>query len=351
MRVARQDAPLRIAIIGCGQFGRFVAHALRRCRDVRVVAACDPRSDILHDVKRQLSIPHVTTEDAAILRDPHVEAVHIATPPDSHAAIARAALRAGKHVVVEKPLALTVRDAQDLIRRAARRKRVLATSFVFRQSELFHTMRTLIQSRAFGPPRWIAIENITRRVEPPTHWFWDLKKSGGVHMEHGVHFFDTLSYLLEEEPAETEGFLLFRKHRNAEAAATLRFPGGTLAHVLHAFILRPETEHTRWLFAWDHAHAELEGWIPQRLTVHAEPRTQTTLRRCGLRVIEAGNNHLTAVAELRQKKESLYMESVCANWQDVARAIRRGTPVSASGTAGLRSLTTAMLASRRHINL
>lgn len=115
-RPAGASAIPRVAVIGCGYWGQNLVRVFHALKALHVVCESTPSRA---DVARRLAPEVCVLDDIAdVLRDPEVEAVVIATPAETHARIASAALAAGKHVFVEKPLALTYRDGRNLVQQA-----------------------------------------------------------------------------------------------------------------------------------------------------------------------------------------------------------------------------------------
>ena len=141
-----------------------------------------------------------TTSASSSGRD-DVDVVYIATPPFLHHAQAMAALEAGKHVIVEKPLAMTVAQADELIAAARRRDRLLVANLMQRYNPLFDAVRRLVEARVLGEVLHGSFENYASDENlPAEHWFWDRAKSGGIFVEHGVHFFDLFAGWLGRGP-------------------------------------------------------------------------------------------------------------------------------------------------------
>ena len=127
-----------------------------------------------------------------LLNDPRVELVAIATPPAGHAELTLAALRGGRHVFCEPPLATTLEDATEVLAAAAGPDAPrLTVDHVLRRNPLYALLGRLGQA-VLGPPRRFALENLASDEHlGRDHWFWDREVSGGIQVEHGVHFFDT----------------------------------------------------------------------------------------------------------------------------------------------------------------
>ncbi|MBX6377329.1 MAG: Gfo/Idh/MocA family oxidoreductase, partial [Clostridia bacterium] len=225
-------------------------------------------------------------EDAARLLDKahDVAAVLIMTPPHLHYPVARAALAAGKHCFVEKPGSLTAAQAADLLRRSREAGRRIAVDFVMRHNPLCRFVRRCVETGAFGPLERVAIENCAHDdTLPPDHWFWDETRSGGIWVEHGVHFFDAVTWWAGP-PARLQALALARPGGEGEEAGATTprqdtvvanavhvAPGGeaVTATYYHGFT-RPEAfERTGWHLVFQRAYVDLYGWMPVDLRLEA----------------------------------------------------------------------------------
>jgi predicted dehydrogenase len=113
--------PIRTAIFGTGFMGRVHLEAVRRLQSVEVVAIAGRNADAAQRLGAGFSIPTIVSDYHDVLRDPAIDAVHICTPNAQHFSMAKDALRAGKHVVCEKPLATSVEQAEELVSLAAQK--------------------------------------------------------------------------------------------------------------------------------------------------------------------------------------------------------------------------------------
>ena len=130
-------------------------------------------------------------EVETLLRMPGLDVVYIATPPFLHHPQAMQALQAGKHVLVEKPTALHPAQADEMLAAAHERGLLLATNLMQRYNPLFDSIRGLLERKPLGELLHAYFENYACDEDlPADHWFWDRSKSGGIFVEHGVHFFD-----------------------------------------------------------------------------------------------------------------------------------------------------------------
>ncbi|QQE12440.1 Gfo/Idh/MocA family oxidoreductase [Planctomycetota bacterium] len=191
-----RPAPIRYALVGCGGFGRFCLDQYKSMAEVEIAAAFDIDKELLHQVtnEHQIKAFHDLSE---MLQSHDIDLVHIVTPPDSHAKITLEALEHGKHVLCEKPLTITLDDAQRVVELANSKNRVLAANLIMRYDPLSLRVKNLIDSGILGKPLHGFFENYAGDESlGPDHWFWKPEKSGGIFIEHGVHFFDLFKYWL-----------------------------------------------------------------------------------------------------------------------------------------------------------
>src|SRR2546429_7653732 len=125
--------PLVLGIIGCGRVSqRFHLPALRFVPAIKVAALADVDPSRVETVARQFSNARCYSEPGELLADSELNAVAICTPPQRHAELALAALAAGKHVLVEKPLAVTIADGERMLRGAEMSNKIAAIGFNLR---------------------------------------------------------------------------------------------------------------------------------------------------------------------------------------------------------------------------
>ncbi len=139
---------MRIALLGYGQWGHNLARVFHELG--ALYALCDERPEALAEVQKLYNGLRLTTGAEALMREPEVDGVAIATPAETHYRLARAALEAGKDVFVEKPLALRASDAEALVRLARTRKRVLMVGHLLRYHPAVVRMKELCASGELG---------------------------------------------------------------------------------------------------------------------------------------------------------------------------------------------------------
>jgi predicted dehydrogenase len=194
-----------------------------------------------------------------VLDDPAVEAVHLATPPFLRGEIAVPLLRAGKSVLCEKPLALSLDEADRMIETSRASGSVLGINYVMRHHPAFRLLLVLASSGLFGAPSTVSLLNFAQAL-PPDHWMWDIARSGGILVEHGVHFFDAYGQIVGQ-PAAIWG----SAPRKEAAQVTIQYAGGATGTYYHEFAFPQEVERTHGILLFEQGYVEIDGWIPERM--------------------------------------------------------------------------------------
>ncbi|GIV09572.1 MAG: hypothetical protein KatS3mg020_0312 [Fimbriimonadales bacterium] len=191
-------AQIRIGLIGAGGIGRHLAWQLRPLSEARLVGVYDANAERSSQAAAELETePFVSLE--ALLQNPEVDAVIVATPPHTHYEIGLLALQHGKHLFCEKPLALTVEHCDALLQAAQEAGRVLMAGQVLRLFPLFWQSKQWLQAGVIGEP--VAVQLQRRGYERNLFlegWRVNPKQSGGMLLEMNVHELDYLRWLLGE---------------------------------------------------------------------------------------------------------------------------------------------------------
>jgi predicted dehydrogenase len=222
-RIVRGPAPLGTAVIGYGYWGPNLARNIAECPQLKLEALCDQDPTQLQLFRQRHPDARAMRELDAVLVDPAIEAVVIATPPQSHHALAKRALEAGKHVLVEKPLATRLDDAHELADLAAANERVLMPGHTFIYSPAVNTVRDLIRSGVVGDIHFITSSRMNLG-----------KYNGdGVVCDLAPHDLSILLYWLEQPVVEVaaSGSSVLRQGVPETAFMTLTFAQGQTANV------------------------------------------------------------------------------------------------------------------------
>lgn len=170
-----------------------------------------------------------------LLRDPTVDVVYVATPHSSHHVVARNALLAGKAVLCEKPLTVSLRDAEDLVDIARKQGVFLMEAMWTRFNPLIRLLRKLVADGAIGSIRSVHANFGEPFPHNPTHRLWDPAAGGGSLLDLGVYPVSFAQMLLgEPESIATHGSLI--DGVDAEAALLLRYPNGVSAQLSSSLV-------------------------------------------------------------------------------------------------------------------
>lgn len=218
------DAPLTVAVIGLGYWGPNLIRNLHELPNVGELWACDVRTDRLERIVSRFPTVRASTSYELVLANPAIDAVLIATPISSHHRLAAAALRAGKHVFVEKPLAGSGQDARSLIELADQHGLVLMPGHTFIYSPAVVLIRSLIESGEVGDIYFIS----TSRVNLGLH-----QSDVSVAWDLGPHDFSILRHWLEETPARVSAVArsCIIPGTPDVAFIDLEYASGTIGHV------------------------------------------------------------------------------------------------------------------------
>ncbi len=232
--MSESPEPLGLGFIGSGRIAQAHLAAASRLSDrVRVVAIAGRRRDRAETAARQYGIPAVLGDHRALLMDRNVEAVVITTPNDSHAAIACEAAKAGKHVLVEKPMALDAASAETMVRAAENGGVTLMVAQSRRFSDAVQELVRRLPE--IGDIIRVHIAFLVSFAQPPTEWWRSAAQAGGlVILLQGSHSLDSVYWWLGRVP---QSIYATAARTNAawegedEADIVCRFAGGATATV------------------------------------------------------------------------------------------------------------------------
>jgi predicted dehydrogenase len=190
---------IRTAVIGTGFMGRSHLEALRRVENVDVVEIAATSPDKARSAAAGYNVLNATGDWRDVIADPSIDAVHITTPNVSHFPIARAAFEAGKHVLCEKPLAMSVAEAEELVALQAAKERRGAVNHNLRCYPMVQQMRRMREAGEFGDILVVQGTYSQDWLLYQTDWNWrvDPSVSGAsrVMADIGSHFFDMAEHV------------------------------------------------------------------------------------------------------------------------------------------------------------
>jgi predicted dehydrogenase len=270
---------LRIGAVGPGGFGQFALQQFLQTPGVQLVAMAGTFREAALAMGRRFGVRDLVDVDT-LLASPEVDLVYIATPPFLHFAQARAALLSGKHVLCEKPLALTVAEADELLGLALAGGLLCIANLMQRYNPLFEAVRRLIESRILGECLHGTFENYAADEGlGAEHWFWDRAKSGGIFIEHGVHFFDLFEgWLGPGEVVAAQRVLRPGSGVEEQVQCTVRHASGPLVHYHHSFTQSGRLDRQEFRLLFERGDITLEEWVPVRARLRAVVNEEQTLQ-------------------------------------------------------------------------
>ncbi len=248
---------LRVGVVGCGYWGAKHVRVLDSLPEVEQVVAID-HDDMVRKAIIQRH-PHVRGADSLESAIDSIDALVVATPPQTHAPLARAALSHGKHVLVEKPLTTNTDDAVDLIEEAERRDLTLMVGHTFEYNAAVWRLREAVQTGELGDVYYIDTARLNLGLyQPDVNVVWDL----------APHDVSILNHVLGAEPSEVsaQGHMFANEVTEDVAYISLRYENiGAEAHV-----------HVSWLDPCKVRRVTVVG--SEKMAVYNDVATEEKLR-------------------------------------------------------------------------
>lgn len=227
---------INVAVVGMGYWGPNLARNLAAVPGANLYAIADLREESLLQAGRQYPAARLTADYQETLADSAVDAVVIATPAETHYALARESLSAGKHVLVEKPLSTTSAQCRELVELADKLNKVLMVGHVFLYNAAVQKLKALIDSGELGEVYYISSSRLNLgRIRQDTNALWNF----------APHDISIITYLLDMMPSQVNarGFSYIQDGIEDVVFMTLNFPTGAGSHV-HISWLDPRKVRT-----------------------------------------------------------------------------------------------------------
>ena len=263
--------PIRYGLVGAGAFGSFCIEHYRKSSLIDVRAVADVNADAAKTMAAKLSIDAVGSAEELFARD-DIDLVHLATPPFTHRELTLKAIAAGKHVLCEKPLATSVEDARAMLDAAAEANRVLVVNLIMRYDPLNEAVAKILSKELLGAPLAASLTNLAGDWKlSPSHWFWNRAKSGGIFVEHSVHFFDLFAMFLGDAKVLSAAQAT-RLGNNAiveQVMSSARHVNGVLATQYHGFHQPGQMDRQELRIICEKGDIRLFDWLTTRVAIDA----------------------------------------------------------------------------------
>ncbi|MDH3451041.1 MAG: Gfo/Idh/MocA family oxidoreductase [Gammaproteobacteria bacterium] len=315
---------IRWGLIGASTIAsQWMIDAIRAQDGGEVCAVMSASAERAQAYAAEHGIDKATDSVAQIAADPDLDAIYISTTNELHRDQAIAAARAGKHVLCEKPLALTLDDARSMVDACSQAGVVMGTNHHLRNAATHRAMREAIQQGRIGRPLAARVFHAVYLPENLQGWRLDRPAAGGgVILDITVHDADTLRFVLDDDPVEAVAL----SQRAGMACGeledgvmyALRFSSGLIAQGHDAFTVR-------------HANTGFEVHGSEGSLVATDVMTQRAVGRVTL-------HSATGAEELATEPENLYVRAV----RNFHNAMQGDGAPSASGADGVWSLACAL---------
>lgn len=313
---------VQVGVVGYGYWGPNLVRNLMELPDCRVTAICDRREDRLALAARRCPTARTTSDLESVIRSVEVDVIVVATPVSSHYEIARAALRAGKHVLVEKPLATSSKETEDLIEEARSRGRVLMVDHTFAYTGAVREIRSLVAKGELGRIHYYDSVRINLGLfQHDVNVLWDL----------AVHDLSIADFVLNEPVVgvAAQAFSHFPEQPENLAYLTVLFKSGAVAHF-----------HVNWVAPVKMRRTVIGG--SRRMVVYddLEPSDKVKIYDSGVDLVDdepSIHRMLVSyrVGEMRAPRIDL-TEALTTEMRHLLDCIKTGKTPLTDGTAGQR---------------
>ncbi len=261
---------LNIGVIGAGGFAAFAVKAFLQISGVNITAVFDINKEISARMAKGNNA-NVFDNLETFLENKNIDLVYIATPPFLHYQQSKMALIAGKHVICEKPAALKTSEARELCSLAASHQLLYVVNLMQRYNPLYEVVNKIIKEKILGNFLHGFFENYASDENlGADHWFWDETKSGGIFIEHGVHFFDMFSGWLGEGNV-LNALQIQRPTVNEKiidrVQSTVLYKEGTV-NFYHGFDQPDVLDRQEMRLQFERGEITLYEWVPVKMKLH-----------------------------------------------------------------------------------
>jgi myo-inositol 2-dehydrogenase/D-chiro-inositol 1-dehydrogenase len=230
------NPPVRFGLIGFGAWGRFHADAITKTRGASLIAMAAASEGSCAAAREAHPDADVYTDYRKLVARDDLDIVDVVVPSNLHFEIASAVLSAGKHLLLEKPMALSLQECDDLIELARTNNRLLAVGHELRLSSLWGKVKALAEGGLLGEPQYLLIE-LSRKPyrQGSQNWRYDSTRVGSWVLEEPIHFFDLARWYFQSlgEPLSVYATANSRQPHHPELqdnfSAIVHFPRGAYA--------------------------------------------------------------------------------------------------------------------------
>lgn len=262
-----------IAVIGAGNFASFALPQMLEHDNTAFAGILDSDPEKAKAFQATFG-GRIFSDLNEIVTDDSIDLAYIATPPWLHYIYGRECLQAGKHVICEKPAALRLEEVEDLIRIAKEKKRLYVVNLMQRYNPLFNVVKKIIGDRLLGEFLHGFFENYASdEFLNPAHWFWEEEKSGGIFIEHAVHFFDLFEGWFGRGQL-VNALEMKRKNspihdKTADRVQAVVQYGDAIVNFYHGFDQPKRLDRQEIRLVFEKGNINLYEWVPNEMKIEA----------------------------------------------------------------------------------
>jgi predicted dehydrogenase len=202
---------ITVGLIGAGYIGPIHLGALARLAGVRIKTVIDANGELAARAAAAYNAESSGTDYRDVIKDPQIDVVHNCTPNKFHFGITREALNAGKHVLSEKPLAMSIAEAEELVELAAKKRAVNGIDFCYRYYPVVQEMAVRVRRGDAGMVRMVSGSYFQDWLSKETDWSWRLLRAesgeSNITADLGSHWFDLIQFVTGLKVREVIGDL------------------------------------------------------------------------------------------------------------------------------------------------
>jgi predicted dehydrogenase len=259
------------AVVGAGGFAYFAVTEFVKIPNVKLVGVFDEVQDNALRFKQIDENITVYNSLEGLCSATTIDLIYIATPPYLHYHQSKLALHSGKHVICEKPASIELKHAIELKQLAEKKNLLFVVNLMQRYNPLYSAIDRLIKQNILGDFLHGFFENYASDESlSENHWFWDQNKSGGIFIEHGVHFFDLFSGWLGEGKVVGSQKMNRPVYPNIwdKFQATVLYANG-LVNFYHGFDQPKIMDRQEMRLQFERGEITLYEWVPTHLKITA----------------------------------------------------------------------------------
>lgn len=325
---------LGVGVIGVGEMGKRHAENMRRhVPEAQLIAIADVSAARVKQVANELEVEHAYTSVEEMLERKDIHAVVIGTPDKFHASVIKAAAAAGKEILCEKPLAITLEDAQSALEAVARAGVRLQVGFMRRYDPAYAAARKRVEAGEIGAP--VVFKSVGRDKDEPPLSAYQSGVNGMLFYTNTIHDFDMARWLMQDEVTEVHSYTtsairpeLAEYGDIVAGVVNLKFSEGGIGNI---------DSHAQALYAYD-VRTEIIGSKGSVFvgTIQGVPATFLT---------SAGGSAVLADHFLSRFADAYLLEA-----RDFIQTVLSGKAPRINGDDGLRALEIAMAAEKSHMS-